>query len=79
MQLRSVQGSQGSAQRGPAGLAAMPAFTYRWNLASLESGDDAIKLKFAVDVGLLLLGVGRFVDVGRHGWGIVTIVFGLFD
>lgn len=65
MQLCRVQnkvGGQGSAQRRRVGQE-MPAVTYRGNLASLESGDDAVELKLAVDIGLLLLEVGRFVNV----------------
>jgi hypothetical protein len=40
--------------------------TYRWNLASLEGSDHAIELKLAIDIGLLLLKVGRLVDLRRH-------------
>lgn len=41
--------------------------TYRGDLALLEGGKDAVDLELAVDVGLLQLDVGRFVDVDRHG------------
>lgn len=40
--------------------------TYRGDLAGLESLEDAVNLKFAVDVGILLLDVGGLVDVGSH-------------
>lgn len=40
--------------------------TYRWDLAVLESVDDAVELELAVDIGLLHLDIGGLVDVGRH-------------
>jgi len=40
--------------------------TYRWDLASLEGSEHAIELELAVDIGLLLLDVGGFVDLRRH-------------
>jgi hypothetical protein len=35
--------------------------TYRWHLSVLERVNDAVDLEFAVDIGLFLLNVGRFV------------------
>jgi hypothetical protein len=40
--------------------------TYGWDLASLEGRDHAIELELAIDIGLLLLEVGRLVDLCRH-------------
>ena len=40
--------------------------TYRGDLAVLERAHDAIKLELSVDIGLLLLRVGGFVNVGSH-------------
>lgn len=40
--------------------------TYGWDLAVLESVDDAIELELPVDIGLLDLLVGGLVNVGRH-------------
>lgn len=41
--------------------------TYRWHLAILEGIDDAVNLKLAVDIRLLLLGIQRLVDTGHSG------------
>lgn len=41
------------------------AATYRWNLAVLECGCDAVDLELPVHVGLLDLHVDWFVDVGH--------------
>jgi hypothetical protein len=51
--------------------------TYRWNLASLEGSDHAIELKLAIDIGLLLLNVGRLVDLRRHDDDGVWVSLGI--
>lgn len=51
--------------------------TYGWDFAILESSENSIELKLAVNVGLLQLDVGRSIDLGgrRHDgdgeWGII--------
>lgn len=40
----------------------------------LESADDAVSLELAVDIKLLLLCVGGFVDVGSHDVGYLELM-----
>lgn len=40
--------------------------TYRGDFALLESAENAVDLKFSVDIRLLLLDIRRLVDVGSH-------------
>lgn len=40
--------------------------TYRGDFALLESTENAVDLKFSVDIRLLLLDIRRLVDVGSH-------------
>ncbi len=51
--------------------------TYRGDLAGLEGLENAVDLKFAVDIGILLLDVGRLVDVGSHDCEFFRVVCGV--
>lgn len=51
--------------------------TYRGDLAGLEGSVDAVQLKFAVDVGILLLEIGGLVDVGSHDCGACLVLRGM--
>lgn len=45
--------------------------TYRRYFAQLKSIEDAVELQLAVDIGLFLLRVGRFIDGGHDDLGIM--------
>ena len=41
--------------------------THGWDLASLEGRCNSVPLKLAINIGLLLLDIGRSIDLcGRH-------------
>jgi hypothetical protein len=52
---------------------------YRRDFAGLERADDAVDLELAVDVGILLLDVGGFVDGGCHMSAFGQLIFWLLD